>query len=203
MLPSSVGCECGISVAQSGVLRPSISLLYHWSPFYQQFGHLQHDQYYPQQYPYQLQYAQFEARIIEEKEESPKQHSLDYVVNTEAPERERSRRNSAEMIEKDRPRGRRKYHSKYSFKHLSGRKPGSRQSEEIAQEFKRLGIGVCFQGIGVCWYKLCKELYGEGDLTLHQFSSNLMFSHTIYNSFLTLTGQASCYIVKTRNLDIL
>ena len=62
---------------------------------------------------------------------------------------DRSRRNSAGMIEEYKVRGRRKYDPKYSFKELYGRKSYSRQSEEIAQEFKRLGIGFCFQGTTV------------------------------------------------------
>ena len=50
------------------------------------------------------------------------------------------------MIEEHKVRGRRKYDPTYSFKELYGRKSRSRQSEEIAQEFRRLGIGFCFEG---------------------------------------------------------
>ena len=161
MLPSSAGCECQVppdtSRYQSGLLRPSVSLLYHWSPFYQQFGHHQHTQWYHPQYLNQQHYEQYDFSASDkirftvenpETEEIPKQSSLDYVTSISGtPESSKSRRNSAGMIEEYKVRGRRKYDTKYSFKQFGVRKSRSRQSEEIAQEFKRLGIGFCFQGI--------------------------------------------------------
>ena len=138
----------------AGLIRPSISLLYHWSPFYLQFGPHQHQQWYHHQYPYQGHQLHDSSAInilelVQETivtEEVSKHVSLDYTAANGTKHVDRSRRNSGGMIEEYKVRGRRKCDHKYSFKELHGRKLCSKQSEEIAQEFKRLGIGFCFQG---------------------------------------------------------
>ena len=163
MLPSSAGCQCHVPPSDhswlqgeqhAGPIRPSISLLYHWSPFYQQFGPHQHQQWYHHQCQYQVHqlYDSSAFNILELAQETmvteavSKHASLDFTEANETKHVDRSRRNSTSTIEEYKVRGRRKYDPKYSFKEIHGIKSCSKQSEEIAQEFKRLGIGFCFQG---------------------------------------------------------
>ena len=179
MLPSSTKCECMLPPTNNSwylgeghapLPRASLSLLYHWSPFYQHFGHHQDSLWYhhPPQYPHQQSYEQVyqlldysytnitgygqASNVTQEKSFPDRQAvvsgqlSLDCGTATDTTYGTRSRRNSEGLLEEYKTRIRRKYDPKYSFKELHGRKTHSKQSEEIAQEFKRLGIGFCFKG---------------------------------------------------------
>ena len=79
--------------------------------------------------------------------EVTKYASLDYEeLNDDNEIKDRQRSNSGGVLEELRVGQRRKYDPRYSYKVLYGKRFRSKQSEEIAQEFKRLGIGFCFEG---------------------------------------------------------
>ena len=101
--------------------------------------------------------------------EVTKYASLDYEeVNHNNEIRDRQRSNSGGILEEHRVGQRRKYDPRYSYKVLYGKRFRSKQSEEIAQEFKRLGIGFCFEGNSTLPPRTIRTVYS---LTLSCFIS--------------------------------
>ena len=138
MLPSSGDYD---------ILTPSISLLYHWSPFSQQFGHFQHFRRHHQGHPHHQGHHHHQGHphhYEEHHEEDPGRgpQSLEHQVAGGVVPSTRHRSHSAE------------YRSSTGWRNpdyrVQGcRSQGSRQSQEIAREFRRLGIGFCFEGNSV------------------------------------------------------